>query len=104
MNTYKSRIHPVVMVPPRWSSHTYLSTSVPPRSSPGSSVVSEGGMARGWDQQSGSGTSNSFTSPVTIYNATSMLPIDPHLARIYRLVVDTHPPLLPLPSPSLAEI
>lgn len=86
MNTYKSHIHPVVMVPPRWSSHTYLSTSVPTRTSPVTpSTVGEGSMAKGGDQ-SGFGSSNPFTSPVTIYNAISILPIDPHLAKTYRLV------------------
>lgn len=86
MNTYRSRIHPVVMGGgPRWSGHAYHSTPVAPRASPGNMSSMEAGLSgRGIDQGSGGG--NPHTAPVTIYDALSLLPIDLQLAQLYRQV------------------
>ncbi len=84
MNTYKSRIHPVVRGGAgHWTSHAFLSTSsIAKRGSPGTLVGSQG---KSGGEASGVG-GNPLTAPITVYDAISILPIDPTLARLYRQV------------------
>lgn len=83
MNTYKSRIHSVVRGSSHWTGHTYLSPSITKRGSPGSLGGSQG---RNGEFGGGGAGGNPLTSPVTVYDAVSILPIDPTLARMYRCV------------------
>ena len=78
MNTFKSLL-PVVRGSSHWPAHNYLSPSVTKRSSPGTHSGSQG---RGGDNVGMRGAS--LAEPVTVYDAVSILPIDPMLARMYR--------------------
>ena len=81
MNTYKSRIHPVVRGSSHWTSHTFLSPSISKRQSPGTMVGGSQGRSVGDSVSTGD---NPLTAPVTVYDAISILPIDPTLARLYK--------------------